>query len=87
VQGTGGCNYHHSENDGGQAIVGNVSHGGEGTAKNGGQPHEPSAADEHGPALLSHEQTVATDMLSDGGSRLGGVSVSRRERRSAKRRG
>ena len=55
VQGTGGCNYHHSENDGGQAIVGNVSHGGEGTAKN--EANLMNLV----PALLSHAQTVATD--------------------------
>jgi hypothetical protein len=74
-------------NDGGRAIVGNVKQGGGGTEKNGGQPHGPSAADEHGPALLSHEQTLSTEMPSAGSSRLVGVSVSRSERRGAKGRG
>jgi hypothetical protein len=78
---------HVTVNDGGQAIVGDVRQGGGGTAKNGGQPHEPSATDELGPALLSHEQTLSTEMPSPGSSRLVGVSLSRSEGRSAKRRG
>jgi hypothetical protein len=53
---------HVTVNDGGKAIVGNVSQGGGGTAKNGGQPHEPCAADECGPALLRHEQALQTPM-------------------------
>ena len=40
---------HVTVNEGGQAIVGNVSQGGGGSAKNGGQPHEPCAAAECGP--------------------------------------
>ena len=47
---------HVTVNDGGQAIVGNVSQGGGGTSKNGGRPHGPCAADQCGPALLGHEQ-------------------------------
>ena len=74
---------HVTVNEGGQAIVGNVSQGGGGTAKNGGQPHGPCAADECGPALLSHEQALPTPMPSAGGPGLDGVPVPRRPRRSA----
>ena len=75
---------HVTVNEGGQAIVGNVSQGGGGTAKTGGQPHEPCAADECGPALLGHEQTLPTPMPGAGGSGLDGVPVPRRQGRSAK---
>ena len=64
--------------------MGNVSQGGGGTGKSGGQPHEPSAADECGPAQLSHEQTLATAMSSPRSERLEGVPVSRGEGRGAK---
>jgi hypothetical protein len=75
---------HVTVNDGGQAIVGNVSRGGGGGAKNGGQPHGLSAANACGTPLLSHEQEDPFKMPSPGGSRLDGVPVSRREGRSAK---
>jgi len=75
---------HVTVNDGGQAIVGNVSQGGGGTSKNGGQPHEPCAADECGPALLGHEQAIPTPMPGTGGPGLEGVPVPRRVGRSAK---
>jgi hypothetical protein len=75
---------HVTVNDGGQAIVGNVSQGGGGTAKNGGQPHEPCTTDECGPALLGHEQTLPMPMPSTGRSGLDGVPVPRGARRSAK---
>ena len=74
---------HVTVNDGGQAIVGNVSQGGGGTDKNGGQPHEPCAADECGPALLGHEQTLPIEVPSTGSSRMDGVPVSRRSGRGA----
>ena len=67
---------HVTFNDGGQAIVGNVSQGGGGTSKNGGQPHEPCAADECGPALLGHEQAIPTPMPGTGGPRLEGCAGS-----------
>jgi hypothetical protein len=76
---------HVTVNDGGKAIVGNVSQGGGGTAKNGGQPHEPCAADECGPALLSHEQALPMPVPSTGGARLECVPVPRRAGRSTKR--
>ena len=75
---------HVTVNDGGQAIVGNVSRGGGGTDKNGGQPHEPCAANERSPALLGHEQAVPLQVPGAGGPRLDGVPVPRRARRSAK---
>ena len=75
---------HVTVNDGGQAIVGDVSQGGGGTEKNGGQPHEPCAADECGPALLGHEQALPFEMPSAGGTRVDGVPVSRSARRGAK---
>jgi hypothetical protein len=75
---------HVTVNEGGQAIVGNVTQGGGGTAKNGGQPHGPSAADEFSPSLLSQEQALPPEMPSPGGARLEGVPVSRREGRSTK---
>ena len=75
---------HVTVNDGGQAIVGNVSRGGGGTDKNGGQPHEPCAANECSPALLGHEQTLPMPMPSAGSQGLDGVPVSRSTRRSAK---
>ena len=78
---------HVTVNEGGQAIVGNVSQGGGDTAKNGGQPHEPCAAAECGPALLSHEQTVPAPMPSAGSPRLEGVPVSRGAGRGAKGQG
>ena len=76
---------HVTVNDGGQAIVGNVSQGGGGTAKTGGQPHEPCAADECGPALLGHEQALPMPVPSTGGARLECVPVPRRAGRSTKR--
>jgi hypothetical protein len=72
---------HVTVNEGGQAIVGNVSQAGGGIAKNGDQPHEPCAEDECRPALLRHEQAVPLDMPSAGGARLDGVSVPRGARR------
>jgi hypothetical protein len=78
---------HVTVHEGGQAIVGNVAHGSGGTAKNGGQPHEPCAEDERSPALLSHEQTVPFEMPSAGGARLDGVSVPRGARRCTEREG
>ena len=75
---------HVTVNDGGQAIVGDVSQGGGGTEKNGGQPHEPCAADECGPALLGHEQALPFEMPSASSARLDGVPVSRGAGRSPK---
>ena len=75
---------HVTVNDGGQAIVGNVNQGGGGIGKNGGQPHEPCAADECGPALLGHEQALPAPMPSAGGAGLEGVPVPRRAGRGAK---
>jgi hypothetical protein len=72
---------HVTVNEGGQAIVANVSQGGGGTAKNGDQPHEPCAADERSPALLGHEQTLPIEMPSAGGARLDGMPVPRGARR------
>jgi hypothetical protein len=75
---------HVTVNDGGQAIVGNVSQGGGGAAKDGGQPHEPCAAPECGPALLGHEQAIATAMPSPSSARLEGVPIPRSSGRGAK---
>jgi hypothetical protein len=72
---------HVTVNEGGQAIVGNVSQGDGGMVKNGDQPHEPRAEDERRPALLGHEQAVPLEMQSAGGARLDGVSVPRGARR------
>jgi hypothetical protein len=69
------------------AIVGNVSQGGGGTEKNGGQPHVPCGADECGPALLGHEQTIPLQMPGAGGTRVDGVSVPRGAGRGAKGQG
>src|SRR5262245_8168738 len=76
---------HVTVNEGGQAIVGNVSQGGGGNGKNGGQPHEPCAANECGPALLGHEQALPTPMPGAGGPGLEGVPVPRRTGRGAQR--
>jgi hypothetical protein len=78
---------HVTVNDGGQAIVGNVSQGGGGTEKKGGQPHVPCGADECGTALLGHEQTIPLQMPGAGGARVDGVSVPRGARRGAKGQG
>ena len=78
---------HVTVNEGGQAIVGNVNQGGGDTANNGDQPHEPCAAAECGPALLSHEQTVPAQMSSAGRPRLEGVPVSRGAGRGTKGQG
>jgi hypothetical protein len=75
---------HVTVNEGGQAIVGNVNQGGGGTRQNGGQPHEPCATHERGPALLGHEQALPTQISSAGGSGLDGVPLPRRPGRSAK---
>jgi hypothetical protein len=69
---------HVTVNEGGQAIVGNVSQGGGGTAKTGAQPHEPCASHECGPSLLGHEQALPLPMPGPGGSGLDGMSVPRR---------
>ena len=78
---------HVTVNDGGQAIVGNVSQGGGGTAKTGGQPHEPCATDERSPALLGHEQALPMPVPGTSDARLEGVPVSRSARRSAQGQG
>jgi hypothetical protein len=78
---------HVTVRDGGQAIVGNISQGGGGTAKNGAQPHEPGTADECSPALLGHEQALPTEMSSSSGQRLDGVPLPRSSGRGAKRQG
>jgi hypothetical protein len=75
---------HVTVNEGGRAIVGNVSQGGGGTTKTRGQPHEPCATDECSPALLGHEQTLPNAMPGTGGERMGGVPVPRGAGRSAK---
>ena len=67
---------HVTVNEGGQAIVGNVSQGGGGTAKNGGKPHGPSAENEFGTPLLSREQALPPEMSSPSDARLEGVPVS-----------
>jgi hypothetical protein len=78
---------HVTVNDGGQAIVGDVSQGGGGTEKNGGQPHEPCAEDERGPALLGHEQAIPLAMPAAGRTRLESVPLSRGAGRSTEREG
>jgi hypothetical protein len=80
---------HVTIHDGAQAIVGNVSQGGGdgGLATNGGQPHEPSRANECGPALLGYEQALPTEMPSPGGQRLDGVPLPRSPGRRPKRQG
>src|SRR5262245_40276468 len=78
---------HVTVNDGGQAIVGNVSQERGGRAKNGGQPHGLSATDECGAALLSHEQAIAEQMPSSGGTRLERMPVSRSSGRGAQGQG
>jgi hypothetical protein len=75
---------HVTVNEGGQAIVGNVSQGGGGTSKNGGQPHEPSSADECSPTLLGNEQALPMPMPSASGPRLDGVPIPRSPGRCAK---
>jgi hypothetical protein len=78
---------HVTVNEGGQAIVGNVSQGGGDMKKTGGQPHEPCAADERGPALLGHEQALPAPMPGTGDARVDGVPLSRSAGRSAKGQG
>lgn len=73
---------HVTVKEGGQAIVGNVSQGGGGTAKKGGQPHEPCAEDERSPALLGHEQTLPVDMPGTSGAGVDRVPVPRSTGRS-----
>ena len=78
---------HVTVNDGGQAIVGDVSQGGGGTSKNGGQPHGPCTTDECGPALLGHEQAISMPVPGAGGPRLECVPVPRRAGRGTKGQG
>lgn len=71
--------------EGGQAIIGNVTHGGRGRNKKGAQSHGqedlslPARA-----ALLGHVEADKVPMPGAGGTREDGLSVSRRKSRSAK---
>jgi hypothetical protein len=76
---------HVTVNEGGQAIVGDINRGGGDETENGGQPHEPCRTDERCPALLGHEQALATGMPSAGSAGLECVPVSRGRGRGAKR--
>ncbi|CAH0132692.1 hypothetical protein SRABI05_00086 [Agrobacterium fabrum] len=71
--------------EGGQAIIGNVTHGGRGRNKKGAQSHGqedlslPARA-----ALLGHVEEDQVPMPSAGGTREDGLSVPRSPRRSSK---
>jgi hypothetical protein len=79
---------HVTVNDGGQAIVGNVQHGGDNdrakTPMRSGGPGGPPA---QGPALLSDVEAVAPTMPGSGGAGQEGLPLSRRPRRCAGRNG
>ena len=74
---------HVTVNEGGQAIVGNVQTRGGGRNENQGQPLEPCGADERGPALLGHVETIKAAMPRASGQRPAGVPVPRGPRRRA----
>jgi|GEM_PF-242576 hypothetical protein len=73
-------------NDGGQAIIGNVTtQGGGGATKNQRQSHGPSIAPTSGPALLGDLETNRVSLPGSGGTRQEGVPVPRSTSGRAKR--
>jgi S-adenosylhomocysteine hydrolase len=79
---------HVTVNDGGQAIVGNVQHGGDHENPSRSiSSDQPGGALAPGPALLSEVEEVAPAMPGAGGERQEGVPVPRGARRRAKRLG
>jgi hypothetical protein len=75
-------------NDGGQAIVGNVQHGGDDEHQNRSNANgQPCGAPAPGATLLSDVEEVAPTMSGTGGEGQEGLPVSRRPRRRAKRSG
>jgi hypothetical protein len=67
-------------NDGGQAIVGNVQHGGGGgEGRIGGQSHGPNLAAQDGAALLSNLEAVGAAVPGPGGTGQEGMPLPRRE--------
>ena len=74
-------------NDGGQAIIGNVTNREGGEAGKENQPHEPKsegASDDEGTALLGHFETIGVALPSAGDEGLDSVPVSRSKGRSPK---
>jgi hypothetical protein len=75
-------------NDGGQAIVGNVQHGGDDANQNRSNANgQPCGAPAPGATLLSDVEEVAPAMSGTGGEGQEGLPVPRRPRRRAKRSG
>jgi hypothetical protein len=75
-------------NDGGQAIVGNVQHGGDDASQSqSNATGQPCGAPAPGATLLSDVQEVAPAMSGTGGEGQEGLPVSRRPRWRAKRSG
>ena len=72
---------HVTVNEGGQAIVGNVTPGGGATNKKDHQPHEPSGTDEPSTPMLGNEQTLGQALPSAGIERLERVPMPRSKRR------
>jgi hypothetical protein len=67
-------------NEGGQAIVGNVQHGGGGDGKkSSGQCHGPNMASQDGTKMLSNVEAHRTPLSGAGGTGQEGVPVPRRE--------
>ena len=69
---------HVTVNEGGQAIVGNVSHRGRGSRKNGSQPHETRVRLPEGDALLGHLEANGATMQGTRRKGLGRMPLSRR---------
>jgi hypothetical protein len=68
---------HVTVNDGGQAIVGTVNHGGRGSAQNEGQSHEPSGSTQQSPALLGQIEADGVPLSSAGSNGQERVPLSR----------
>ena len=72
---------HVTVNEGGQAIVGNISPGGGATNKKEHQPHEPSGTHEPSTPMLGNEQTLGQAVPGTGIEGLERVPVPRSRRR------
>jgi hypothetical protein len=74
---------HVTVNEGGQAIVGNVFHGGRGPSEKKNQPHEAGICVSKSRPLLGHLKTDKGAVRGSRGTRLDRVPLPRSARRSA----
>jgi hypothetical protein len=74
---------HVTVNEGGQAIVGAVTHGGRGSSEKRNHPHETGVFLPKSPAMLGNLEAHARAVQSSGGARLDSLPLPRCTRRSA----